>query len=269
MIPEKIKFSKELLEAKKVAVLAGKEIMKFYKKNHEIRIKEDKSEATEADKASNRIIVTNLKRFNYDLISEEQKNKRITNKKTWIIDPLDGTKDYINHEEGFAVMIGMLKNKKPILGVVYLPKLNKIIFAQKGKGAFIDYKNKIKKIKTSSKKDIRKYNLILSKYHFTELEENFIKIIKSNKFVRMGSIGLKLGMISEGKAELYFNFDGLSIWDISAPQIILEEAGGEVFNSHGHELIYNEIRFKNGIIATNGKCRNEILKKIYKFKKNI
>jgi len=262
-----IEFSEELVFAKKAAEGAGKIIMGQYKIHaYEFSLKEDKTEVTKADFLANESIMENLKNFNYPFITEETQFKTVTPDKTWIIDPLDGTRDFIKRGKDFCTMIGLLENGIPVLGVVFAPALGKMYFAQKGGGATLEENGESKRIRVSKSMDSNELKFIVSLNHFSKIDGEFIKYSKIRNFVKMGSAGLKICSVAEGLGDVYFNFDGLSIWDLCAPQVILEQAGGKIVDLKGSKFVYDRKRFSDGIIAYNnnawiiGKIR-EFLKK--------
>lgn len=260
--------SKELTAAINAAKTAGKKVMAAYAKGHsEFSLKLDKTEVTKADLASNKAIIQSLAGTNIPIITEETPSgTTIPSGKVWVADPLDGTKDFISGSDDFSVMIGLLESNRPVLGVVFLPKSGELYFAEKGKGAYLESAGTTKKIHVSGTTDLSAAKVIASKHHFEVADSEFAKFINATDFVRKGSIGVKLGEIAAGNADIYWNFDGLSIWDICAPQAILEEAGGNVCDLSGNRLDYVAERFKHGIIATNGKCRDRLLGRITQFR---
>jgi len=250
--------SYEAKEAIRAAKIAGKIILECKKAyGTRYKIKKDRTEVTKADIGSNATIINHLtKKFRYSIISEEQNSgKKIGSNLVWIIDPLDGTKDFIAQSNEFSVMIALLKNKALYLGVVYVPALDECYFAEKGKGAFHEKDGNIKKLHVSARTKINELKIILSKNHLTERERSFLQHIGNTNHVRKGSIGIKLAEIASGNSDLYFNFRGLSKWDIAASQIILEESGGHVFDMKRCRLDYasKANMFSDGIIAINKK----------------
>ncbi|VVC03223.1 Fructose-1,6-bisphosphatase/inositol-1-monophosphatase [Candidatus Burarchaeum australiense] len=265
-----MKFSKDLFAAKILAIDAGKEIMRIYasdaKAGSKVELKPDRSELTKADLASNSIILDGLKKTGYAVISEEEQTEaELPKDKMWVVDPLDGTMDFVRRTGEFAVMIGLLERRQPVLGVVHLPALGKTYYAEKGNGAHVESDGKVADLHTSSRSHLNEFRLINSKNHFTAKDAVFIRFLDNGTLVQKGSIGVKLAEMAEARAEFYWNFSGLSIWDMCAPQAILEEAGGQVFDFKGRPLDYSAPRLANGILATNGKCKEEVLKAVSDF----
>lgn len=265
---DKNNFSDELKEAKKAAKLAGEKIRELYRGNDgKFQIKPDSSELTSADLISNEILIKELtQKFPYKIVSEEGEDSTIDGEYVWIIDPLDGTKDFISKSGEFSIIVGLLKNAIPYLGVVYLPLFDKMYFAQRGAGAYLEENGNIKRINVSPLD--KNYRAIISKNHYTERDKEFADFLGILDPIKKGSVGIKICEIAEGNADLYHNFDGLNKWDICAPQIILEEAGGKVFDLSGKSPDYTikDSRFRNGIIGIS-KCENAFFEKLNSFLK--
>lgn len=261
-------FSKELAESKKIAKLAGQELLKLYNSGAIQGLSSGK-ESIEADIISNEIVMNEIKKISdYRIISEEVKESFcIPERNVWIVDPLDGTKDFINRTGEFSVMIGFVKGNTPYVGAVYIPLTNKLFFAEKGLGAYMEDSHGIKKLNVSSRNSIADMRLIASRNHFSATDKRFADFLNITNFIRMGSAGIKLAEIACGNAEFYFNFDGLNKWDICAPQIILEESGGFVCDISGNKLDYNnaDYRFRNGVVAGNAK-NQDFFNKLKSFK---
>ncbi|MBR9703405.1 3'(2'),5'-bisphosphate nucleotidase CysQ, partial [Candidatus Woesearchaeota archaeon] len=182
---------------------------------------------------------------------------------------LDGTKDFIMGGDGFSVMIGLLVDKRPVLGVVYAPLQETFFFAESGAGAFMERKGLVTPLRVSESDNLSTFRLIVSKHHFEKIDAAFAEFLACKDFVQRGSIGVKFAEIAHDGADLYFNFDGLNIWDVCAPQAILEAAGGQVFDISGEKLVYGPQRFTKGIIALNASNKEPVLEKIRSFQKSF
>ena len=255
MLKEIIKLIKE----------SGDKVLEIYQKDFEKFEKEDKSPFTEADIASNKIILSGLKKYNWPVLSEETEDdlSRLKKEKLWIIDPLDGTSDFLNKTGDFSIMIGLVEKGEPILGVVYQPTENKIYFSQKNKGSYLKIGNKPEeKLETSQISNLIDARFVISRHHLDQETKDFLKNNNIKKAKQTGSIGVKVGLIAQGKAEGYITFsDRTSQWDTCAPEIILKEAGGEMTNLSGEKFVYNrkELRNLKGIVASNKKIHQEII----------
>ena len=243
---------------------AGRKILEIYETDFEVMTKEDESPVTKADLLANDIILTQLSKFNYAFISEESKNNdnRYNSEFVWVIDPIDGTKDFIQKTDDFSIMIGLLKNNEPVLGVVFAPALDKLYYAIKGEGAFLEQNGEKRKLNVSSR-DLTQFKMTISRNHFSYEEEEIAKALNVCEYIKMGSTGIKFGYIAEGKGDFYLNRSiNLREWDICAPYLILKEAGGDLYDNLGNPLKFNSksLRMNNGVVCTNAKGKDEIIK---------
>lgn len=237
-------FEKELEFALKAASAAKEVILKFYKEGFHVEIKEDNSPVTEADKNSDEVIRSILsKEFpHYAFLTEESNDdkKRLENDFVWIIDPLDGTKDFVKKDDEFTINIALAYKHEVVLGVVCAPALDVTYYGLKGVGAFkVDKNKKVIKIHVNNK--LENLTCLRSIFHFSKLEEETIAKHqdKITKVLKAGS-SLKACLISEGKAEISYRLSsGTKEWDTAAFQIIVEEAGGFVLKLDKTKMYYN------------------------------
>ena len=240
-----------LIEVSNIALNAGREIMNYYDSNSNVLTKEDKSPLTEADLASNNIIIEKLRLLNDNIpiLSEEslvEWEERKNWNTYWLIDPLDGTKEFLNKNGEFTVNIALIKNTEPILGIIYSPFLSELYFAQKDQGAYkINCSKTIKslensvKILSNNKKKSDEIIIIGSRSHSNNKFNEWInQNYKNYKILQKGS-SLKFCEIANGKADLYPRFGPTSEWDIAAGHIILEEAGGFLKTFENQSIKYN------------------------------
>ncbi len=247
---------------------AGEKVLEIYQRKFKVYEKEDKSPITEADFASEKIILSGLKKYGYGILSEESKDdsSRLKKERVWIIDPLDGTQGFLRKTGEFSIMVGLVEKGESILGVVYKPVDDKMFFVEKEKGAYLKETSKpLKRLKVSSTSCLSDANFVFSRSHLGDLEKKFIQNYKISRVIYMGSIGIKLGLIAEGKVEGYFAMSTKTCqWDICAPKIILKEAGGKVTDIEGKHAIYNrwQVRNLDGIVASNGKIHTQIIENV-------
>ena len=244
-------FNEYLLEVSNLAISAGNKIMNHYQKDTKVMIKEDRSPLTNADLDSNNIICSGLSKIDstIPIISEEAfidwQTRREWNK-YWLIDPLDGTKEFINKNGEFTVNIALIQNNKPVLGVIFVPVLSTLYFASQNYGSYklncssnLDSLNESSKIKVNEKNRSDHLLIIGSRSHSNEGFSKWVKEnIKDYELVKKGS-SLKFCHIAEGKADLYPRFGPTSEWDIAAGHIILTEAGGIINSVDNKEIAYN------------------------------
>ena len=234
-----------------IAVDAGKEILKIYKKPFTSKMKKDKSPVTKADLVANDLICKRLQSINpkIQIISEEGKKK--FSKKTnifWLVDPLDGTKEFIKKNGEFTVNIALIKNCRPIYGVIYLPVKKEIYFTHNKSAYFsrIDHKNfykSKKKIKVKKRTGINNRVLLLSRSYSRNIELSK-KHFKTDKAILSGS-SIKFCLIASGKGNIYPRLGTTMEWDTAAGHAILNAAGGSVTTLDRKVLKYGKKEFKN------------------------
>ncbi|MCC5015217.1 MULTISPECIES: 3'(2'),5'-bisphosphate nucleotidase CysQ family protein [unclassified Legionella] len=249
----------ELALAIALARKAGQVIRDIRTKGYKIQEKEEQQgPVTEADQAASDLLLEELRQvFPHDLLISEEAplpSKANPVSRTWFIDPIDGTKEFIANNGDWAVMIGLAIHGHSCLGVVYQPDLDRLYYATKGNGAFLVKPQGTKRLKVSGTSEPAQAVLIQSHNSHNKKTEQLIAQLGIRKTLRQGSVGLKLGVIAEGRADLYFNFSGYChLWDLCAPEIILQEAGGGVLLSSGKSIIYNleGIKIKEKFLAAN------------------
>ena len=264
-IPGKIP---ELDIAIKAAIDAGNAILEIYQKDYKTSTKSDDSPITDADLKSNEVIKDVLSQTKHWILSEEDKDdlQRMAHETIWIVDPLDGTSDFIDKTGEFTVMIALIKNKKPILGVIGWPTENTLFVAQKDSGAFRFSKDKWEKISVTKISEVPKCRTVGSRHHLSEKEKSFIKKLGIDDFTSIGS-SLKVGKISAGEAEAYITTTNkMKEWDSAASYCIISEAGGKMTDMLGNDLTYNnkDVYHQNGILVTNGLVHNKIIEEFKK-----
>lgn len=258
----------ELDVALQAVTEAGNAILDIYGERYATSIKQDNSPITEADLKSNEIIKRILSKTNYPILSEEDKDdkSRVLQDKIWIVDPLDGTSDFIDKTGEFTVMIALVKNKKPILGVIGWPTEKTIFAAQEGKGAYRFSDGRWRKISVTKISDLPKCRAVGSRHHLSDKEKMFIDKLGIKDFTSIGS-SLKVGKISSGEAEAYITTTNkMKEWDSAASYCIISEAGGRMTDMLGNDLTYNNklVNHQNGILVTNGLIHNNILEEFKK-----
>ena len=250
----KLNLNKLLQPVCSIAVQAGLIINKYYKYDNEISFKKDHSPLTKADLASNKFIINSLSELELDIpiLSEESFvnwNVRKNWYRYWLVDPLDGTKEFIKKNDEFTVNIALIDNHCPVLGVIYAPALAILYFSYKNGGAYklnIEATNKIKnyfdnsiKLQTSIKTKNDFLKIICSRSHPNDDFNQWIeKNVSKFEIIHKGS-SLKFCDIAEGIANLYPRFRPKSEWDIAAGHIILNEAGGIIKSFDQKEIVYN------------------------------
>lgn len=260
----------ELDIAIKAAIEAGKAILEIYQKDYKTSTKNDNSPITDADLKSNEVIKKILSQTKHWILSEEDKDdlRRLSQETIWIVDPLDGTSDFIDKTGEFTVMISLIKNKKPILGVIGWPTGKTLFAAQKGSGAFRFSNEEWQKISVTKISEVPKCRTVGSRHHLSDKEKSFIKKLGIEDFTSIGS-SLKVGKISSGEAEAYITTTNkMKEWDSAASYCIISEAGGKMTDMSGNDITYNnrDVYHKNGILVTNGLVHNKIVEEFKKLK---
>ena len=231
----------------KAAIEASKEILAIYQSNDfEIENKKDNSPLTKADKAAHKIISSILEESKIPILSEEGKSipyetRKYWNK-LWIIDPIDGTKEFIKRNGEFTVNIALIENNKPVIGVILAPDSGVLYFSEKKIGAFksttnLEYFNPeillAEALPLPLNHENKAYKVIASRSHLSKETKAYIENLKAKhgevKFISKGS-SLKLCMVAEGMANCYPRFAPTMEWDTAAGQAICEAAGFQVID---------------------------------------
>lgn len=244
-------WEKELQTAKEAAVKAGEVILEIYRHmdNIEVEYKADSSPLTQADQAANGIIVSLLReRFpQYAILSEEEKDNkdRLNQDYCFIVDPLDGTKEFLKRNGQFTVNIALAYQHRAVVGVIYVPVSGELYFAAEGFGAFRKTEDgKEEKLAVSDRREISSLRFVMSNSHGCQEMDDLIKKYKISRFVKVGS-SLKGCMVASGQADVYYRFNPTMEWDTAAMQCIAEEAGAVFRQMDGSLMVYNREDSRN------------------------
>ena len=233
----------ELAEAAHIARRAGATIMSYYGKA-QVRTKAAGSPVTEADIAANRQIVQHLRRCFPDdgLLSEESRDshERLSHERVWIIDPLDGTREFMAGIDEFAVMIGLAVNGSAVLGVVFCPAADLMFTGIIGTGAHLEHAGKRTALLAPPARQSAP-RLVGSRSHPDPLLQRIQQQLEITDVRPSGSVGVKCGLIARGECDLYVHpVPYLKEWDTCAPEAVLRAAGGSVSDCDGRALQYNK-----------------------------
>ncbi|MFI3237472.1 MAG: 3'(2'),5'-bisphosphate nucleotidase CysQ [Lachnospiraceae bacterium] len=249
-----------------LAIRAGHKIMEIYKDEQlfaNISYKSDNSPLTMADTAANDIIVEGLSKSfpEYAILSEEGKDDftRLQNPYCFIVDPLDGTKEFVKRNGQFTVNIALSYEHRVVAGVIYVPASDELYYASKGNGSYYTNADGVTKpIKVSGEQDLEKVRLVMSSSHGCDEMEALIEKYQFKNFVKMGS-SLKGCLVARGDAEIYYRHNPTMEWDTAAMQCIVEEAGAIFCQMDGSEMLYNREDSLNakGFYIVN--CKENIL----------
>lgn len=235
----------ELLDAvERIALEAGQAIMQVYARDFSVEEKEDKSPLTEADKAAHDVIVAGLKALPEALpiLSEEDIEAfpgPDAQGRYWLVDPLDGTKEFIKRNDEFTVNIALIEHGKPVLGVVVAPALGVTYLAAQGVGAFkIVKEGERTPIQAAGKPTTNStWRVVGSRSHPSPDLATWREQLGEHEMLPMGS-SLKLCLVAEGKADAYPRLGPTCLWDTGAAQAVVEQAGGRVETFEGEALNY-------------------------------
>lgn len=237
--------NQSLLEnIKRIAQEAGEHLKQFYARSVEIKIKADSTPVTEADLFISRFLTEKLQALtpNVPVLSEENcdipLDERAKWQEYWIIDPLDGTQQFINRTDQFSIVIGLIQQNQPVLGVIYAPILDKLYFAMQASGAFLQENGKIRPLTAST--NPKKGLTIAVGSHIHANKTRDILADTQADFVEYGSSSLKAGLVVEGKADCYIRFGDTGEWDTAVAEVLLKEVGGAIFDFHFSPLTYNQ-----------------------------
>ncbi len=245
----------ELLSiALRAAREAGDEIVRLYD-TVAFDTKSDGSPVTIADTQAHNIILKHLNTTLIPVLSEESTGMPLPYPaRLWIIDPLDGTRDFLNKTGDFSVMIGLLEEGRPTLGVVYAPLLDLLTYARRDEGAFMLHAGVTTQLQVASTV-AHPLRFVCSVNNFTPYMEAVTEKLSAQKTPR-GSIGIKASLLAQNKGDFFFSWGNFGEWDICAPQIIATESGLVVTDAHGDPIHYGtkENRVEHGILFSHPHC---------------
>lgn len=240
--------SKLLIEVRKAVADAGAAILEIYSdpKRFEVERKDDDSPLTQADLAANRLLVARLRELTpgIPILSEESKqapwSERRHWKDCWVVDPLDGTKEFLKRNDEFTVNVALVRDHRPILGVVHAPALQEWYWAVRHEGAWHQKGGKVvERLNAAAYPGDRPWRVVGSRSHNTPEVDAFVERLGEAEMVSMGS-SLKLCLVAAGRADVYPRLGPTSEWDTCAAQAVVEEAGGQVLDAEtGEPLRYN------------------------------
>ncbi|MBD0372195.1 MAG: 3'(2'),5'-bisphosphate nucleotidase CysQ [Pyrinomonadaceae bacterium] len=268
-------YKREMEVALRLAREAGAAILDYYDRPMRVERKVDADTShtepvTVADRAANELIVAGLRREFPDdgILAEESLDteRRLSKKRVWMIDPLDGTNGFIARDGDFAVQIGLAVEGRSRLGVVFQPLPDLLFRAMEGGGAWVERAGfDVERAIVSDRSDVKLMRLAASRSHRSPRMDRVVKALRLKDEVRRGSVGVKVGLIVERQCDLYIHLSPRTKqWDTCAPEIILREAGGRFTDLFGDEIRYNlpDIQNHNGIVATNGHAHDFIIEQL-------
>jgi 3'(2'), 5'-bisphosphate nucleotidase len=257
---------KELDIAKKLALEAGGILVKYYQSGTAVDWKAPGDPVTAADRDASKLIVGSLRKEfpGHAVLCEEEPDDptRLERSHVWMIDPMDGTREFIEHRGEFAVQIGLAVNGTPVLGIVYQPTANRFYYAAQGLGAFLESDGMVSKLRVSPEETASRLTIAESRSHRSARVQAVRERLRIPDSIMSGSVGLKIGVICEGRAHLYLHTGHRThLWDTCGPEAILREAGGRMTDVANQPLRYDMIeeRNLNGIVATNAVIHDRVI----------
>ncbi len=262
--------NRELEAAIDLARRAGQVLLDFYETSPTVEWKDESEPVTAADKAANALIVEELITLFPDdaLLAEESPDTsgRLRHDRLWVIDPMDGTKEFIKRNGEFSVMIGLAIEGRATLGVVYQPTRDRLYYGVVGQGAFlVDEDSEPERLSVSDHEDPAKMCVAVSRSHRSSRIDAVRNALGIEREVQSGSVGLKVALICDRSCDLYIHpSPQTKQWDTCAPEAILVAAGGRMTDLEGADFVYNraDLYNRNGILATNGRAHDEILARV-------
>ena len=289
VVPEEVELTTLLDELRKLS-WASADVLMAYARGEEPPYGFQKSLTVEeggdgpvsaADMAVNELLISGLKDNlsfkDWDILSEETSKEetfqRDNHKKDWcwILDPLDGTKDFLQGSENYAVHIALNYKQKPKIGIVLIPEKNELWIGIVGIGAWFENREGTKKhFSFSERLDISTLILVSSKNHQQLILNNLLSTLCFGEIKKIGSVGCKVASILRGEADVYISLSGKTSpkdWDMAAPHALLEAAGGIFTHADGTNLIYQGTNYSQSgcLIASHGKSHQKICQKAMEF----
>ena len=227
-----------------IARQAGDAIMEVYGGDIKVQRKLDRTPLTEADLAAHRVIEQGLRAMTPQIavLSEESAvvpyAVRRGWQRYWLVDPLDGTREFIKRNGEFTVNIALIEQGKPVLGVVFAPDQNLLYYACRGRGAYKAIDDGLTMPIHARPLDLHRIIVAGSRSHADERLQGFLRNLSAPELISLGS-SLKICLVAEGKADVYPRLGPTSEWDTAAAQCVLEQAGGRLVDREGATLEYN------------------------------
>ncbi|MCH8323445.1 MAG: 3'(2'),5'-bisphosphate nucleotidase CysQ [Proteobacteria bacterium] len=249
-----------------VAVEAGAAIMEiFYQEDQGLSHKQDKSPVTRADEKAEEIILAALEKLapGVQVVAEERAYRdgipRHTGEEFFLVDPLDGTKEFLNKRDAFTVNIALIQKGRAVLGLVYAPARDALYYGDRDNGAYLIQKAGAPRPLKVRQADPSRLTIVASLSHRNRETDDYLENYPGAELTSIGS-SLKFCLVAEGKADLYPRLGPTMEWDTAAGQAVLEAAGGSVLNPDGSRFLYHKPEFRNGYFIALGDQSLEFVK---------
>jgi 3'(2'), 5'-bisphosphate nucleotidase len=262
-----LSFERELARAIELARTAGAEVLRMQRGELAVEMKPGDEPVTVADHRASELIVAGLAAsFAADPIISEELTPApgaLGAPRFWLVDPIDGTKDFIRGEDGYSVMIGLVCDGRPTVGVVYQPVIDRLFYGTPD-GAWVTYQGETHPLTVSAVTAAADVRLVASKSHRSTAIDQVKQQLGIANELNIGSVGVKLCVIAAGQRDLYVNpVSKTKAWDTCAPEAILVPAGGRLSDLFGNPIEYTkELAHKRGLVASNGRVHDEVIAKL-------
>lgn len=263
---EKGGLERERTVACELALEAGALVLAHYHAGVPVEFKGPDDPVTRADREASELIVAGLRKAFPDdgILSEElaDSEDRLGRKRVWIIDPVDGTKEFIKKTGEFAIMIGLAIRGRPRVGVVYEPVPDRLYHGVTGAGARMVHQGTTTDVVVSERTGVAGLAMAVSRSHRSKSLDELGQALGVGRMVPSGSVGVKVGLVVRQECDLYVvTGDKTSEWDSCGPHAILAAAGGRMTDLNGRRLDYNRraVGHRDGLVSTNGACHAEVL----------
>ena len=257
---------REIAQAARIARQAGAIVRGVYATDFSVSYKAKSDPVTEADQRANAYIVGELRKLFPDdgIVAEETEDISDALKpgRCWYVDPLDGTKEFVDRNGEFSVMLGLAIDGVATLGAVYQPETDKLYTGVVGDGAFLEVDGTRRKLVVSDVKEPSRLKLVVSRSHRNRAVAEVVEKLGITEEMTSGSVGLKTGLIAEQAADVYVHIsDKSSAWDACGPEAVLKAAGGRFTDLAGNPYHYGgrDMRNRRGILACNAAAYDIVL----------
>jgi 3'(2'), 5'-bisphosphate nucleotidase len=266
-------FEREVATAARIAREAAIVVRGFHGQKFQIDSKAGNEPVTEADRAANTLIVDRLvAAFPDDVVLSEEipdDGSRLGRSRVWMVDPIDGTSDFILGDTGFVVMIGLAVDGRPAVGAIAHPLTGRVFAGVVGDSAWVESADGARTaLRTSALAEPPGIRLVASKSHRTTRIDAAKRALQITDEMNVGSVGLKIGLVSSAERDLYvYTGSRTKIWDTCGPEAVLVAAGGRMTDVDGKPLVYDspDLYNRRGIVASNGPLHDVVIRTLAPF----